>query len=190
MDQRSKHLQGGASLIEVLVSLVLVAVTMLGLLGLQLRTLGMQKDSFDRRNAAILVNGFGDRVAGNFGGFIGGLYGTALAPLVMDPSDDPPATPTTCAVAAACTINEVAARDWDWFTIDVRNRLPRGIATVAVGTDFTSLAVTVGWVDPQRTEQLRDSAETGAMQVDDACAAAFAGFTDTRYRCYTSNVNP
>jgi hypothetical protein len=66
--------QAGSSLIEVLIALGLVAVTMLGLLGLQLRSLGTQKDSLDRRAAAVLVGGFADRVSVNFNAFIAGEY--------------------------------------------------------------------------------------------------------------------
>ena len=59
----------GASMLEVLVSLVIVAFGLLGLLGLQARALTFQKDSFDGRAAAELANQISDRIKGNMLGF-------------------------------------------------------------------------------------------------------------------------
>jgi type IV pilus assembly protein PilV len=174
----SSGIQRGASLIEVLISLVLVAVTMLGLLGLQLRTLGLQKDSFDRRNAAILVSAFGDRLAGNFSGLVSGQY----ANLTMDEATTPPALPSSCASVNACTVAEIAARDWTSFQIEVRNRLPAGVAFVRSGADPSSLQVTLGWLDPQRVPD-----PAAPPDVDAPCAAFLA---DPRFRCYRANVFP
>ena len=60
----------GSSMIEVLVALALVAFTMLGLLAIQLRTQGMQKDSLDRRAAALIAADFLERATGNSAGFL------------------------------------------------------------------------------------------------------------------------
>lgn len=184
MDTRSS--QRGSSLIEVLISLVLVAVTMLGLLGLQLRTMSLQKDSLDRRNAAILVSSLADRISGNFDGFVaydGRSMGDAAAP---------PATTTPCASAATCTSPEVALRDWELFQIEVRNRLPNGVAAVARGANGAAIVVTVGWLDPQRTQeaaQLRGTVvDANSDDIDDGCAAI--GVNRSDFRCYVANVFP
>lgn len=165
----------GSSLIEVLISLVLVAVTMLGLLGLQLRTLSLQKDSLDRRNAAILVAAFGDRVAGNFSGFSSLRYNA----LSMGVADSPPPPPPPCANVNACRVDEISARDWSSFQIDVRNRLPNGVAFVTTPPDLTRIEVTLGWLDPQRFSE---------PLADPACNAV--GISDVRFRCYFANVFP
>lgn len=183
--QSSQH---GSSLIEVLISLVLVAVTMLGLLGLQLRTMSLQKDSLDRRNAAILVSSLADRISGNFDGFVAGSY----AGRSMGDAAVPPALTTPCVSAATCTNAEVGLRDWELFQFEVRNRLPNGVAAVALGANGAAIVVTVGWLDPQRTQeaaQLRGTVvDANSDDIDDGCAAI--GVNRSDFRCYVANVFP
>jgi type IV pilus assembly protein PilV len=178
--------QRGSSLIEVLISLVLVAVTMLGLLGLQLRSMGLQKDSLDRRNAAILISNFADRLTGNFEGFTGGDYDARTLGI----SGAPPATTTPCG-GASCNNSEIALRDWEQFQLDVRNRLPGGVAGLAL-VNNAAILVTVGWLDPQRDQELAalrgTAVDANSDDTDDACAAI--GVASTRYRCFTANVYP
>ena len=69
-----RRLQAGLSMIEVLVSLTIVAFGVLGLLGLQARALSFQRDSFDRRTAAEMVTQFAERMRANHLGLTNGLY--------------------------------------------------------------------------------------------------------------------
>jgi type IV pilus modification protein PilV len=177
--------QRGSSLIEVLIALGLVAVTMLGLLGMQLRTLGFQKESLDRKAAATIVAGFADRVAVNFNGFRNAGY-TGLA---MGPTTPTPTSATAC--SSTCTEVQVAARDWDLFQMEVRRRLPGGVAFVDNEGGNRNAVITVGWVDPRRN----DAASGGANDLDtdndgvhDICQAA--GLNDVNYRCYSARVAP
>ena len=187
----TQHHQKGSSLIEVLVSLVLVAVTMLGLLGLQLRSMGMQKDSLDRRNAAILVANFADRIAGNFDGANQGAY---TGPLLMNVGDTPPAGTSACASSTSCTGLEIGKRDWELLQMEVRKRLPGGVVEVHLAPGGTGFIVTVGWMDPQRdaqdAEALKGSIVDAAPKdgIDDACAAI--GVNDANYRCYVASIFP
>lgn len=178
----------GSSLIEVLISLVLVAVTMLGLLGLQLRTMSLQKDSLDRRNAAILVSNLADRISGNFDGFVAGVYGGRS----LGTAGAPPATTTACASAATCTNPEVGQRDWELFQSEVRNRLPLGVADLRLGANGAAIVITVGWLDPQRVQeeaQLRGTVvDANSDGVDDGCAVI--GVNRSDFRCYVANVFP
>lgn len=173
--------QSGSSLIEVLIALGLVAVTMLGLLGLQLRSLSFQKDSLDRKAAAVLVGSFADRVSVNFIAFRdGGYNGRAMAP-----ADAPPAEGgATVCVADPCTEAEVASRDWDLFQMAVRNRLPGGVAYLT--SSATDVRITVGWNDPRRT----DAASGGEASGTNDAACTDAGLTDDSYRCYSARVTP
>ena len=61
-------------MIEVLVSLTIVAFGVLGLLGLQARALSFQRDSFDRRTAAEMVAQLAERMRANHLGLTSGLY--------------------------------------------------------------------------------------------------------------------
>ena len=66
--------QHGLSMIEILVTLTIVAFALLGLLGLQARALSYQKDSFDRKAAAELVSNLAERMRANHLGFGDGNY--------------------------------------------------------------------------------------------------------------------
>lgn len=175
----------GSSLIEVLIALGLVAVTMLGLLGLQLRSLGMQKDSLDRKAAAVLVGGLADRVSVNFIAFRDGGYNNRA----MGPEDDPPDAGDVESCETDCSEAQVANRDWDLFQMDVRKRLPGGIAYLT--STATNVQITIGWQDPRRTDA--DSGGEAVGSLDSVCEDAGLTSSDSNadlYRCYAARVTP
>lgn len=169
----------GTSLVEVLVALTLVAVTMLGLLGLQFRAMAQQKDSFDRRNAALIVSDFAERVTANYAGFEAGSY----SGLAFDSSATAlPAAPAPC--APGCTPAQVAALDLWALQRDVATRLPGGAAWVDTPANTPWVVITVGWIDPQRTA----ANAVGPFAVDPVCQPL--GVTDQRMRCYIARAYP
>lgn len=92
------QLQAGASLIEVLVSMVIVAFGVLGFVGLQVQTTVSQVEAYQRAQALILVNDIAQRMKLNRTGaaaYVGTNIGT---------SD--PGTCTTATTAAAKDICE------------------------------------------------------------------------------------
>ena len=94
-------------MIEVLVSLTIVAFGVLGLLGLQARALSFQKDSFDRRTAAEMVAQLSERIRANHMGLVNGDYNTATAPLYhLHPTTLTPVTYTAC-VGTGCTARQI-----------------------------------------------------------------------------------
>ncbi len=185
--KRATGRQRGATLIEVLVSLLLVAVTMLGLLGLQLRSQTFQKDSIDRRNAALIASDFLERATGNFAGFRAGLYNGLLYVDTL-----PPPAPPACVNAQICTQAEIVA--WDWYNLqrNVNARLPAGVAAVASvaaggpGAASTRVDVIVGWIDPARTDPALNTGP-GSVEPDPLCEGVVA---DARYRCYIARAYP
>jgi type IV pilus modification protein PilV len=173
----------GASMIEVLIALTLVAFTMLGLLGLQLRSVGIQKDSLDRRNAAQIVSGFAERITGNFSGFVANEYtGRALAI-----AGSAPTALTAC--GTPCTPNQIAARDWEALQMEVRRKLPGGVVYLNSADSPRRVEIIVGWVDPQR-QQEELAKPVGDRAVDPICARAPASITDLGYRCYIAAIHP
>lgn len=165
--------QGGASLIEVLISMFLVAFTMLALLALQTRSTAMQKDSRDRRTAAMLVQMFAERVAANYEGFELNAYDG----LRMDAADVPPATVPAC---TNCTNAQLAAADWAVLQRAVRANLPQGLAVVETPDNQAWISVVLGWADVRREET--------AIGVDPVCNSI--GITDPLFRCYAANISP
>ena len=101
------RLQAGLSMIEVLVSLTIVAFGVLGLLGLQARALSFQRDSFDRRTAAEMVAQLTERMRANHIGLTSGVYATApgVAAYLHSGALTPAAIPP-CIAPTACTPRE------------------------------------------------------------------------------------
>ena len=60
-----KHLQKGSALLEVMVTIVILATGLLGLAGLQLRLQVSEMDSYQRAQALILLNDMSNRIAAN-----------------------------------------------------------------------------------------------------------------------------
>ena len=181
-----RRLVSGASMIEVLVSLVIVAFGLLGLLGLQARALTFQKDSFDGRAAAELASQISDRIKANMLGFRDRNYADD-----MNPPGDAPMAFGACGNPAACTPLEIANRDQARWQEEVRRRLPS--AAVYLVPDTTNpnptswprfVTVTIAWQEPLQT--------TLAV-VDPICvgirATLFPGLP-LDYRCYSAFVAP
>lgn len=67
MNQRQSSLQRGALLIEVLVSIVILAFGLLGLVGLEAKTQLSQVEAYQRAQAVVLLNDMVDRINANRG---------------------------------------------------------------------------------------------------------------------------
>ena len=144
-----RQLQAGLSMIEVLVSLTIVAFGVLGLLGLQARALSFQRDSFDRRTAAEMVAQLAERIRANHLGLTSGRYGRPTA-ADLNAGTATPASITPCATPAACTTNELARRDWEQWRIEYRQRSPGAAAYLQWdNADGRFVTVSVAWPEPQ-----------------------------------------
>jgi type IV pilus assembly protein PilV len=166
--------QRGLSMIEILVTLTIVAFGLLGLLGLQARAISFQKDSFDRKAAAELVAQLAERMRANHLGFLAGSYTTSFEAATATPS-----AVTTC--TAPCTSAQVATRDLDEWRIELRRRIPTGAAYIVWDPANPSwVNVAIAWAEPQ------------ASGNDAVCDALVAGGATipANYRCYQTRVFP
>ncbi len=136
----STGLQAGTSLLEVLVTLVLLSIGLLGLAGLQASGMRVGHSSIHRSQAAQLAQDIIERMRANAAD--AGAYNLALG-------DEAPA----CASAASCDL-----RDWR-----LRLRLlPAGTGAVTVlGRGATVL---VQWDDSRGADVLRASAAADAAR--------------------------
>ena len=170
--------QAGVSMIEILVSLTIIAFALLGLLGLQARALSFQKDSFDRKSAAELVAQLSERIRANHLGFTAGRYAYTL-----NSTDATPGAVTVCATPTACTVAEVATRDLDQWAAELRRRIPTATAYLQWNVaDPRLLTVSLGWPEP-----------LAGATVDPLCTAIATRLTVTipaGYRCYETAVFP
>lgn len=184
MKQRSlpqRHF--GLSMIEILVSLTIVAFGLLGLLGLQARALSFQKDSFDRRSAAEMVAQVAERMRSNHFGLTAGFYTLAL-----DATDATPGVIRTCASAAACTFLELANKDLDQWSAELRRRIPSSAAYLQWNAaNQHRVLVSVAWLEPQSNPAMN------AAQADPLCTAINARLSvaiPLNYRCFETMIIP
>ncbi|MEW5755176.1 MAG: type IV pilus modification protein PilV [Pseudomonadota bacterium] len=122
----------GFSLLEVLVTVLIISVGLLGLAGMQMKAFQHTNDSYNRSQASLLAYDIADRIRGNLGAI--DTYKDA---------DTAAVTTTTDCKTAACGIDQIADYDLESWKQDVENQLPmgRGIITNS-GSEYT---ITIMW---------------------------------------------
>lgn len=178
--RRSHRQQVGLSLIEVLVTMVIIAISMLGLAGLQARSLSLQVDSEARRTASVLVSQLRERVSSNQQGFGQALttgYSATMAPGAGAVTVPGCVNPDACDAALEVPPRQVAM----WMN-EVRRLLPEAAVAIgpAIAGEQLAMAVTIGWLEPN----------ADAVASDAQCARIAAVATDARYRCLTVTFYP
>lgn len=178
-------------MIEILVSLTIVAFGVLGLLGLQARALSFQRDSFDRRTAAEMVAQLAERMRANHLGLVSGLYDRDGAGVTADLHASTP-TPTLIVGCGPvlpllpCNVNNVTLRDWNQWTTEYRRRSPGSAAYIQWDADDPrSVTVSVAWPEPQSTT----GADPLCAQINARLALAGNAIPAT-YRCFETAVFP
>ncbi|MEJ8850502.1 type IV pilus modification protein PilV [Variovorax rhizosphaerae] len=149
ISQRQGTRQRGVTLLESLVSILILAVGVLAILWVQVRTLAETQTSARRAQAVRAIEDLGERIKSNPDAF------AQLNAYVADwDIGDAPAADCR---AKACTTAQLAARDlWEWKT-EVAQRLPLGKATVFLSSDEDAnnkrqLGVMVGWRSNERSD--------------------------------------
>ena len=120
-----QHASSGFSLIEVLVAMLIVAVGILGVAGLQITSLRMNQSAMFRSDALQMGNDMVDRMRANE------LQDYALAPVLLT---DPPATSINC-MSVSCAPNELAGYDTTWWKCNINST-----SDETLGTQFTACA--------------------------------------------------
>lgn len=179
-----RRLQAGLSMIEVLVSLTIVAFGVLGLLGLQARALSFQRDSFDRRTAAEMVAQLAERMRANHLGVTNGEYAFPTAAYLHFNTLTPGAI-TPCAIPAACTSLELARRDWEQWRVEYRQRSPGAAAYVQWDSaDPRYVTVSVAWPEPQSV------ADPDPLALCNQINLRLGVAIPANYRCFETAVFP
>lgn len=132
--RRGMRRQQGISLIESLIAMVVMALGILGIVGVQMRTLTDTQAGVRRAQAIRLIDDLGERLQSN---------PDALNNLATYTTS--PGAATDCA-AAACTPAQLAAFDIRQWRLNVTAALPGGSATVFVPAGGSrQLGVMIGW---------------------------------------------
>ena len=98
----------GFSLVELLVTMIIVSVGVLGVASLQIRSLQQNREAFFRAEASYLANGMMDRIRAN----PQAVYGLTIA--------QAPITAKTC-LLEACTTGEMANYDMAQWQCSIRS---------------------------------------------------------------------
>jgi type IV pilus assembly protein PilV len=152
--------QGGLSMIEVLVAMVIIAVGILGLTALQLTAMKYNKEASLRSVATTLAVEIGDRMRSNTKGVTDGNYDrdmgyTTALTAVSAPS---------CGSSSDCSPSNMAKLDISGWQADLAAALPGGAgAIIPTAEASTRKSIVIMWTD----KSLNDAGAT-----DPACTAA------------------
>jgi len=140
---RAMQRHRGATLIEVLVSILIVTLGLLALAGLMASSSRLAKTSEYRAVATALAGDLADRMRANRPGADAGNYNLAsTAVLTSAPSS------ASCATATACTAAELAGVDMAQWKRSIYNSLPSGTGHVAYVSGSSAVDVWIIWSDP------------------------------------------
>ncbi len=117
----SRRTQRGVSLIEVLVSVLILAIGLVGVAGLQAFALKNNQSAQTRSQASALAYDLADRMRGNVAAAIAGMYNPATA-----------AELSACRTASGCTLGEMAQDEMQRWLNDVEDILPLGAGWVCI----------------------------------------------------------
>lgn len=164
MGLRTLTLQKGMTLLEVLVSVVLLAIGLLGIASMLMLSNKANNSSYAKLQAVQSVYDIFDRIRANSQAAINGNYnisnmGTNGLPTTV-------ATPSVMCNVSTCTPSQMATYDtWYWLTKDVA-KLPNGSGSITSALSGvagnTVITVTVQWDDSQAQNQLGASSAASA----------------------------
>ena len=133
----------GFTLVEVLIALLVLAVGLLGLAGLQATTLRNNQSAYFRSQAVQLGYDMADRMrsnSANTSNLAGSTYVTIALGSAAEQAD--------CAtVSTSCTSTDMAENDLYLWNLDLTRSLPLGQGSITVNAGARVFTVTVNWDD-------------------------------------------
>lgn len=161
IDRINTSTQQGSTLLEILISFIILAVGLLGIAGILLLSLKANISSVAKQQAIECVHNIIDKMRANSTAAINGNYNVNNIG-----SGTAPGTPGTICTASACSTTQLATYDiWDWLVNDV-GKLPNGTGSVRVTPNATNtggaVSITVQWDDSQIQGKLGRIGQVGA----------------------------
>ena len=170
----------GATLIEVLVSIVIASVGLLAMVGISAAALRYSKFTQHRASASLLAGEIAERMRAN--AYAAGALSFYSFQLSMGEQADLGAAPDPlCQLPAdVCTQQQIAAADlWQWRS-NVRTQLPDGSVTVIPDAAAARSAdVWVAWRDAGVASEAEIARAGGARE----CPLSLESSTDPNVRC-------
>jgi type IV pilus assembly protein PilV len=170
--------QRGATLIEVMVSALIVSFGILAMIALQSNAIKYNKTSEYRSIATLLANDLADRIRVNTDQALASSNNYDLTARYSQPASVP--TRPSCAIPATCTAAELAQLDLGEWRRALYFSLPGGNGYVTTDKANRAVDVWVAWIDPGEA-----SAPVGDNGAKTECPSAFlpSGASATRPRC-------
>jgi type IV pilus assembly protein PilV len=166
MGKFQSRFQSGFTLIEILVSLVILSFGLLGIAGMMVQSIKSNSSSYLKQRSIQTASNIIDRIRANTQVAISGSY--AVNNLVTSGAPTLPSAPATDCGNTTCTPAQLAAYDtWYWLVNDVAARLPNGCAsiTTSVSGVNTLVTVTVQWEDGAAQAKLGSATAASAAVV-------------------------
>lgn len=164
---RGRKRQGGATLIEALVSILIMSIGLLGIAGLQLNAMTFQKNAWSTHRVAEVTNDLAERIRANPTGATNGNYS-----YTADYATGKAATFTSnnCRTSGSfCSTAQISADDITDFVLKAQASLPQGAAQIT-GTPAAGFVITTMYLDKEFVNPA-----TGALLTTPTCAATTTG---------------
>lgn len=173
----STQRQNGASLIEVLISIFVLAVGLLGLASLQVNAMKFEKSSSQRAEASQATYDLSERMRANFVDQATTALTYSYLTNYATSHAAAHSPPNTCNVAD-CTTEMIAANDMAEWLRSLQRRISGGTGYVAVvpGASVLTFDIAIMWN------------EQGLSVLDPACPAGAAA--PVGVRCFVTRVMP
>jgi type IV pilus assembly protein PilV len=178
---RRRYSSRGASLIEVLVSVLLAAIGLLALVGSNVASVRYSKMSQYRGTATMLSADLAERMRAN-------PNGIASYEMTSDfeAQASLPTASTACeGYANTCTAAQMAAYDLVTWRYIVRSQLPEGSVSVVPFTAVAAADVWLSWRDPAVAAP--DDNTTDSRNYAKECPSSFS--SDKAVRCAYFRIN-
>lgn len=175
----------GASLIEVLISILLAAIGLLALSGANVASIRYSKMSQYRGTATMLAADLAERMRANQAG----LADYAVTGDFASQATVPTASTACELYSSTCSSTQLAAYDLTAWRRLVRSQLPEGSVSVAPSPSGTLLAadVWVAWRDPAVADTSENS--TDARNAAKECPSLVTFSSDKSVRCSYFRIN-
>ena len=168
----ARHAQRGITLIESLVALVITAVALFGLLGVQMRTLVDTQAGVRRAQAIRLIEDLGERMQNNPNA-LGNLSAYTTTP-----------TTTVDCGTTACTPAELATYDIKQWRDNVAANLPGGNVQVFVPKGGSrQLGVLIGWREGEYNIDGKARTASETEQLQSVFTVTGTDSADTEIKC-------
>ena len=134
-----KQHNAGFTMLEVLITMVILSIGLLGLAGMQANGLKNNHLAYVRSQATLLAYDMSDRMRSNMAGVEAGSYNNL--------SGDPVTTPPDCEVEV-CSPASMASYDYAKWSAALASNLPKGEGAVSVAAGIYT--VSVMWDDDKK----------------------------------------